>query len=143
MPLSKEHVLVLIYKLLCALNYVSTANVLHRDLKPANVLIDENCNIKICDFGIARSQPKKHVDDENLKGKSKDEISRYMKETMKVRDKRERNTSNHICSRWYRPPEVILLDKNYDEKVDIWSSGCIVAELLFCQDVYIAKGAKP
>lgn len=58
MPLSKEHVLVLIYKLLCALNYVNTANILHRDLKPANVLIDENCNIKICDFGIARTKPK-------------------------------------------------------------------------------------
>lgn len=66
MSLTKEHVLVLIYKLLCALNYVSTANVLHRDLKPANVLIDENCNIKICDFGIARSALKKDRNDEKL-----------------------------------------------------------------------------
>lgn len=88
MPLSKEHVLVLIYKLLCALNYVSTANVLHRDLKPANVLIDENCNIKICDFGIARSQPKKHKDDEKLKANSKDAISKYLTDTKKERDKR-------------------------------------------------------
>lgn len=58
MPLTKEHVLVIIYKLLCALNYVTSANVIHRDLKPANVLIDESCNIKICDFGIARTQHK-------------------------------------------------------------------------------------
>ena len=73
MSLSKEHVLVLIYKLLCALNYVSTANVLHRDLKPANVLIDENCNIKICDFGIARSALKKDLEDEKLEEMSKDD----------------------------------------------------------------------
>ena len=73
MSLSKEHVLVLIYKLLCALNYVSTANVLHRDLKPANVLIDENCNIKICDFGIARSALKKDPEDEKLEEMSKDD----------------------------------------------------------------------
>ena len=51
--------------------------------------------------------------------------------------------SNHICTRWYRPPEAILLEKDYDEQVDIWSAGCVLSELIYCQDVYIAKGASP
>jgi mitogen-activated protein kinase 1/3 len=44
--------------------------------------------------------------------------------------------SNHITSRWYRPPEIILVEKNYDTAVDIWSLGCVFAEMLFCTDVY-------
>ena len=43
------------YNLLCAVKYLHSANVLHRDLKPANVLVNEDCSVKICDFGLARS----------------------------------------------------------------------------------------
>ena len=43
------------YNLLCAVKYLHTANVIHRDLKPANVLVNEDCSVKICDFGLARS----------------------------------------------------------------------------------------
>jgi len=41
--------------LLCAVKYLHSANVIHRDLKPANVLVNEDCSVKICDFGLARS----------------------------------------------------------------------------------------
>jgi len=44
-----------VYNLLCAVKYLHSANVLHRDLKPANVLVNEDCSVKICDFGLARS----------------------------------------------------------------------------------------
>jgi mitogen-activated protein kinase 1/3 len=44
-----------VYNLLCAVKYLHTANVIHRDLKPANVLVNEDCSVKICDFGLARS----------------------------------------------------------------------------------------
>ena len=43
------------YNLLCAVKYLHSANVLHRDLKPANILVNEDCSVKICDFGLARS----------------------------------------------------------------------------------------
>ena len=43
-----------------------------------------------------------------------------------------RELSNHVISRFYRPPEVILMEKHYDAGVDIWSAGCIFAELLNC-----------
>src|SRR5580704_17904417 len=53
--LSDLHIQVIIYNLLCTLNWIHSAKVLHRDIKPSNVLIDEDCSIKLCDFGLARS----------------------------------------------------------------------------------------
>merc|ERR1712228_956330 len=52
-PLSDDHVQFFIYQILCALLYMHSANVVHRDLKPLNVLVNKNCDIKLCDFGSA------------------------------------------------------------------------------------------
>lgn len=51
--------MVILYNSLCALNFLHTANVMHRDIKPSNLLIDNQCGVKICDFGLARSCPEK------------------------------------------------------------------------------------
>ena len=57
--LGEEHVITIIYNLLCALNFIHSANIMHRDIKTSNILIDDNCKIKICDFGLSRvMQPK-------------------------------------------------------------------------------------
>lgn len=53
--LSELHVQVIIYNILCGLKWIHLAKVLHRDIKPSNILIDEDCHIKVCDFGLARS----------------------------------------------------------------------------------------
>ena len=50
-----QHTQHIIYNLLCAVKYLHESNVLHRDLKPANVLINEDCTVKLCDYGLARS----------------------------------------------------------------------------------------
>jgi len=55
--LTEDHILQIIYNIICAIKFLHSANVLHRDLKPANILIDDECNIKICDFGLARTLP--------------------------------------------------------------------------------------
>ena len=47
----------LIYNFLASLSYLHILNVVHRDIKPANILLDDNCSIKICDFGLSRSMP--------------------------------------------------------------------------------------
>jgi len=52
--LEEEHIVTILYNQLCALNYIHSANIIHRDLKPSNFLIDSKCNVKICDFGLAR-----------------------------------------------------------------------------------------
>ena len=57
--LSEQQMLVIMYNCLCALNFIHSANVIHRDIKPSNILIDRNASVKICDFGQARTVPKK------------------------------------------------------------------------------------
>ena len=52
---TEDHLRVVLYNLLCAIKFLHSANVIHRDLKPANILIDSECNVKICDFGLSRS----------------------------------------------------------------------------------------
>ena len=85
--------------------------VLHRDLKPSNILVNSNCDLAICDFGLARG-----VDKESLM------------------------LTEYVVTRWYRAPELlcensvmiitIVDEQTYGWEVDIWSLGCIFAELL-------------
>ena len=55
-PLTDAHFQSFIYQILCGLKYIHSANVLHRDLKPGNLLVNADCELKICDFGLARIQ---------------------------------------------------------------------------------------
>ena len=57
--IEEDHVITIVYNLLCSINFLHQTNIVHRDIKPANVLIDQNCNIKICDFGLSRSNNQK------------------------------------------------------------------------------------
>lgn len=53
----REHVKIILYNILCSINFLQSANIIHRDLKPGNLLITDTCGIKICDFGLSRSMP--------------------------------------------------------------------------------------
>ena len=53
--LEEEHLLVLTYNILCAMQYIHSANIMHRDLKPSNLMVDEHCSVIVCDFGMART----------------------------------------------------------------------------------------
>lgn len=152
--LSELHVQVIIYNLLCGLNWIHSAKVLHRDIKPSNILIDEDCHIKICDFGLSRSiaglkqnpnhlyeEVKKKISDVNSEREqmglsnlteveTKKFIKIYLEKSKLKRHKLERKLSDHVVTRWYRPPEIILIEKEYGPAVDIWGVGCIMAELL-------------
>ncbi|NWS28031.1 MK14 kinase, partial [Polioptila caerulea] len=96
--LTDDHVQFLIYQILRGLKYIHSADIIHRDLKPSNLAVNEDCELKILDFGLAR-----HTDDE---------------------------MTGYVATRWYRAPEIMLNWMHYNQTVDIWSVGCIMAELL-------------
>jgi serine/threonine protein kinase len=50
-----DHLKILLYNLLCSLNFLHSANIMHRDVKPGNILVDDFCQVKICDFGLSRT----------------------------------------------------------------------------------------
>jgi len=79
--------------------------------------------------------PKIIIEDGDYSSRSelkKQLISEKLISDRNERSKRPRTLSNHVISRFYRPPEIILMEKNYDAYVDIWSVGCVFAELLNC-----------
>ena len=102
--LTDDHIQYFIYQTLRALKTMHLANVLHRDLKPSNLLLNSNCDLKICDFGLARSI-----------ASSEDNFG-YMTE--------------YVATRWYRAPEIMLTFQEYTTAIDVWSVGCILAEML-------------
>jgi len=104
-PLTDEHCQFFLYQVLRGLKYIHSSCVMHRDLKPRNLLVNSNCDLKICDFGLAR------VDFPGNRGKSV-------------------AMTDYVATRWYRAPEIILSWRHYTKAIDMWSIGCILAELL-------------
>jgi len=125
--IESDHALTILYNLLCGLNFLSTAGLIHRDLKPQNMLVTQDCEVKICDFGMARSLPSE-TDDPSSGGFVDLEATKDAEVDLDPPPKRSKLTQQ-ISTRWYRAPEVILL-QDYDHKIDIWAAGCTFAELL-------------
>ena len=195
--LEMQHTQHIIYNLLCAIKYLHESNVLHRDLKPANVLINEDCTVKLCDYGLARSisgidsaamilsNADREADEANANGtttssednsksnrnllgssgsesqaefsivpqqsadpgqdstnaaasnvpnqseeEKKENLRSRLVKTKDARRNMKRELTGHVVTRWYRAPEIILLEKDYGPGIDIWAVGCIFAELL-------------
>jgi len=65
--IDEGHILTIMYNILSAVSFLHSANLVHRDLKPANILMDDNCQVKICDFGLTRNIPKGDEIDTDIK----------------------------------------------------------------------------
>lgn len=113
-PLGDEHCQFFVYQICRGLKFLHGSGVLHRDLKPRNLLVNSNCDLKICDFGLAR------VDLPGTKVKAA-------------------LMTDYVATRWYRPPEALLLYKKYTKAMDIWSVGCILGELLLRKPILPGK----
>ncbi|TPP41735.1 Protein kinase domain family protein [Leishmania donovani] len=101
--LTDEHLQYFMIQAFRGLHYLHSAKVMHRDLKPSNLLVNADCALAICDFGLAR-------DDQVM---SSSDLTQY------------------VVTRWYRPPEVLGMGSNqYTSAVDVWSLGLIFAELM-------------
>ncbi|XP_034275973.1 mitogen-activated protein kinase 15 isoform X2 [Pantherophis guttatus] len=106
------HKCYILYQLLKATKFIHSGNVIHRDQKPSNILLDRDCFVKLCDFGLARS----------LGQIEKDEGNPALTE--------------YVATRWYRAPEILLASKCYTKGVDMWSIGCILGEMLLGKPLF-------
>ena len=58
---NEEHLKIIMYNSLCSLKFLHSSNIIHRDIKPANILINKNCQVMICDFGLSRTMPESSI----------------------------------------------------------------------------------
>jgi len=108
--LTDDHILYFTYQLLRGVKYIHSANVLHRDLKPSNLLLNRSCDLKICDFGLARTVDEQAKDDSLL--------------------------TEYVATRWYRAPEIMVSQRCYHKAIDLWSCGCILGEMLLGKPLF-------
>ena len=97
--------------------FMHRSQIIHRDVKSENILINTDGCLKFADFGLARDLIKPVFDDKT----GKYHLPSYTKK---------------VVTPYYRPPEVCLLEPHYDEKVDVWSTGCVFAELIIRRPLF-------
>lgn len=116
-PLNDSHCQFFLYQILRGCKYLHSAGIIHRDLKPRNLLVNSNCDLKICDFGLARvnfTEPEFRLS----------------------------AMTEYICTRWYRAPEILCCWTEYDAAIDVWSIGCIFAEMLTRKPLFPGSNTK-
>jgi serine/threonine protein kinase len=113
----EPHVKTLMKQLLSALDCMHSHRLIHRDLKMSNLLYTASGNLKLADFGLSRALPASN----------------------KIVDDGGYHLTPNVVSLWYRPPELLLGSKTYNQSIDLWGAGCIFAELLLGYPLWSAK----
>lgn len=100
------------FQLFSILLYFESLKIVHRDIKPANILIDNECRVKMADFGLSRTVGSKLDDGEPV-------------------------MTQYVATKLYRAPEVMMGSKYYTFPVDMWSVGCIIAEMFMLKPIVL------
>ncbi|KAK0556611.1 hypothetical protein OC846_001056 [Tilletia horrida] len=170
--LSDAHLQYFMAQLLRGTRYMHAANVIHRDLKPGNILVNADCALRLCDFGLARAFAVPHDSDEHPfyrprtpetregspcppHSPARSSSGRYSPEPYspdKPQPDRPLSLStsrldfpggpltDYVATRWYRAPEIMLcLKDGYGPEIDMWSIGCILAELISGRPIFPGK----
>lgn len=114
--ISNDHIQFFLYQLLRGIKYVHSAQVIHRDLKPRSLLLNSDCELKICNFSISRL---------------------CCSNRLWVCPMTE-----YVCTRWYRAPEVLCSWTDYSTSIDVWSIGCIFAEMFLRRTLFQGGNAQ-
>ncbi|EPY32560.1 map-kinase like proteinue [Angomonas deanei] len=107
------------YQIIKVVAQLHAKHIIHRDLKPSNILINDDCTIKLADFGLARTFIPKE--------------DNPLEPTTELTD--------HIATRWYRSPEILVRSTHYTTSMDMWAVGCIVAELFTGQPLFAGNSS--
>jgi len=99
--LTDAHIQFFLYQALRGLRVIHGCGVIHRDITPANILVNTNCDLKMCDFGLAKEESEEGED-----------------------------MTDYVTMRWYRAPELVMEHKAYSGQIDVWGLGLIFGELL-------------
>lgn len=131
--LSSQHFRYFLYQLLRSVANMHEASVLHRDLKPSNLLCNANCDLVVCDFGLARgvsSTEKQPPNTARPGGRDAPEDD-------------DDHLTEYVVTRWYRAPEILGESRYYGAAADIWSVGCIFGEMVDKRRKPIFRGSCP
>ncbi|CAG0879985.1 unnamed protein product, partial [Cyprideis torosa] len=111
----------ILYQIFNGIAFMHSAGVMHRDLKPSNILVDDAFEVKLCDLGLARA-----VSDRIRAG---------------CETPQGQGLTDYVATRWYRAPEILLGSNRYTKSVDMWSIGCILAEMLTQEPMFQGRTA--
>lgn len=183
-PLEEDHLRFIVYQLIKSLIYTHSSGIIHRDLKPGNLLLTGSCELKVCDYGLARggiatvqSTGREGTDaGETSTTPSKAAVSAHLganmptakliaaspmidqltkksstisyeksveskqltPQTSQLAANSAMDLTDYVITRYYRPPELLIMS-HYNHAVDMWSVGCIFAEIILHKPVFPGK----
>ncbi|KAG5510055.1 hypothetical protein GH5_07906 [Leishmania sp. Ghana 2012 LV757] len=142
------------YQLIKVLVYVHSSGIIHRDLKPGNVLLNGNCDMKLCDFGLSRGGVPAWTRDSSLdvvataaelSAEELEDWGRFCWSSSAVRGASCAphaakqppfySLTDYVVTRYYRAPELLIMGR-YNHAIDMWSVGCILAEMLLRRPLF-------
>jgi len=161
--LTDAHIQYILWQVFRALRYLHRAGVVHRDMKPTNLLLNRDCELALADFGLARymgpalaaGADTSEVPGEpslsprrspptvggmaSLDGGAAAATADGTQAGQAGGRKKKGQLTKYVVTRWYRAPELLVQNRKYDAKVDLWSTGCMIAELLGCKALFPGK----
>lgn len=159
--LSDAHLQYFMVQTLRGVRYMHAANVLHRDLKPGNLLVNADCALRVCDFGLARAFADQDASSADApQDRSPQSADLQLQDTegspvtprsvpdidapSRIRTSRLQfpggPLTEYVATRWYRAPEIMLcFREGYGKEIDMWSVGCILAELMGGKPIFAGK----